>query len=556
VKLGGTLGSLAKLRDARYDSGQTFPINFRLSSDPAEGKPVRQEDNILIVDGSIGSSSSGASLVELTLDIDLSELMEVVSQTETPNTLGHLQGTLSLTDEDGSWRFNKIKLLSGNTNLYQLKVEGVVDRLTKNPEVELQGELTVPSPEALGEQLGIDLSGYAPYAGKGLFTGNKNQLNYQGHTTLGRIESEVILAASWKNNKPFIQGELNIPVLYLDDIGINQAVVENSTPSTDELVDNSNPVLQDEKKKRWWQWRRKKQESSPANEAYIFSREPLEFATLQGVDLDLSLRINEIKGGGYAIEELHGELKLTDGLLRISPAQLTFEEGVTNFEFEMDTRKVPEFTLKIESDDLVLGQLIAQMEKDVPIKGKANLYVDLKSRGRSAHELASALSGSFRFSLDDASLPSVYVEFLSADVFGWVMRRGTFGGAYTPLGCILVDLDINQGIAKSKLLIADGPSIFVNGATTIDLGEETLDMVLMPRQKKKLYSKMPPIKIYGSLRSPVVKALPKTAAVATAAGTVLLPAIFIPTYIVNKFWQREANSSSGCADFVEEYSAK
>ena len=222
----------------------------------------------------------------------------------------------------------------------------------------------------------------------------------------------------------------------------------------------------------------------------------------------------------------------------------------------MDTRKVPEFTLKIESDDLVIGQLIAQMQKEVPVKGKANLYVDINSQGRSAHELASALSGSLRFSLDDASLPSAYVELLSADVLGWVIRRGTFGATYTPLGCILVDLDIHQGLAKSKLLIADGPSIFVNGVTSIDLGEETIDMVLIPEQKKNLFSRMPPVKLYGPLYNPLVKALPKKAAATTVAATVLLPAIFIPTYVAKKFWQREANGSSDCADFIEEHSAE
>ena len=105
--------------------------------------------------------------------------------------------------------------------------------------------------------------------------------------------------------------------MYLDDIGINPLTLESSTSSTENLVDNSKPVLQGEKKKKWWQWRRKKQESSAANEVYIFSREPLEFAALQGVDLDLSLQVDEVEGVGYLLEEHHGELKLRNGLLRL-----------------------------------------------------------------------------------------------------------------------------------------------------------------------------------------------------------------------------------------------
>ena len=82
-----------------------------------------------------------------------------------------------------------------------------------------------------------------------------------------------------------------------------------------------------------------------------------------------------------------------------------------------------------------------------------------------------ALSGNFRFSLDDVSLPRKYVEFLSIDVLAWVMRKSMLEGTYTQLDCIMVDFDIRQGVSKSQSMIAAGPNLFVNDAATVDLGE-------------------------------------------------------------------------------------
>ena len=551
LKLDGTLGSLAKLHDMQVEPGKTFPIDFSLHSGSADGEPASKSANIAIIGGSVGRTPTGDGFVEFTFDVVLSELAEIINNEVNDDKLGHLQGLINLTDTGDHWHIKKIELASSGTDLYQFNLDGAVDGLHQDARVELQSELSVPSPEILGRYLGIDLSGYAPYTSKGRLSGDKNQLSYKGNNTIGRIESEVTLSASLKNNKPLIQGELNIPVIYLSDIGINQVEIEQTAPLLEAPpVENKRGL-----REMWKKWR-KKQKPSTDNKAPLFDREPMDFANLQAVDLDLSIQIDQIEGIGYTVDQVRGELKLNDGVLRISPLEFAFERGASQLQFEMDTREIPVFSLNINSEDLVLGELIAQLQSEIPIKGRANLMVDLTSRGRSTHELASALSGTLRFSLDDASLPSKYIELLSVDVFGWVLRKGTLGSTYTPVDCILMDFDIDQGLATSKLLIADGPTLSVTGTTTVDLGEETMDMVLLPKQKKRIYSTMPPIKIYGPLRSPVVKALPKTAAVTTIAGTVLLPAVFIPSYMVNKFLKRGASTSSGCANFIAVHSAQ
>ena len=558
LKFAGTFGSLAKLRGMRDDLSQSYPIAFNLSRDFADSDSALSDDEIITADGSIRGLSSGDNLVELGLSVNLSEGLGAFRGGASPNNLGLLQGKLSLSNEAGPWHIKKIDLASGSTSLFQLTMTGTVAGLNQEADVDLQSQLTVPSPGALGEVLGLELSGYGAFSTTGVLKGNKNALNYQGNTTIGRTESEVILNSSLKKDQPMIKGSLSIPLLYLADIGIedpSHETLKPELPSTGDQADDSQP----EKREKWKVWKtlkRKFQKPASKDKTYIFAREPLGFAKLQDIEVNLSIQIDKIEGTAYSIDRVNGELKLADGVLHIAPLQLVFEQGVTQLEFKMDTRKTAEFSLQLQADNLILGQLISQIQSEVPVKGKANLLLDINSKGLSAHALASNLSGSLRFELEEASIPSQYIEFLSVDVLGWVVRQSRLEEVYTRLDCIMMDFDIVQGVASSQLLLAGGPNLFVNGVASVDLGEESIDMVLLPRQKKNLFSQMPPVKIKGPLKNPVVQALPKKAVATAIATTVLLPGAIIPQYVIKKFWKRGGNSAPDCGQLAEQYRAK
>ncbi|MBV1929691.1 MAG: AsmA family protein [Gammaproteobacteria bacterium] len=536
-KLEGTFASSTQLRLMRNDPEEEYPFNLSLSRSDDGESPAS-------VVGSISTSQNGNSLLKFTFDLPVSELMQAINEGAGSKKLGLLQGDISLVDDGQQWHLQNILIRSSDTNLYGLKIVGVVDGMSEAADIELQSEFNVPSPVILGQHLGVDLTGHGPYDVQGMLTGNKKHFNFQGSATVGRTKSDMTLKVKEKNGKPFVQGQLSTPVLYLSDFGLQRETTEQAPASVAPWFDI----------RKWIA--RKKQKTISDGDRYLFARELLDFNRLQRVDLDLGISIDQIEGTDYSVEQVNGELKVTDGLLRVSPFKLVFEKGEMNLELVLETKDVPELTLKIEADELILGQLLSQVQSEVPIKGKANLLIDINSKGLSAHEMASALSGNFRFSLDDARLPSKYVEFLSVDVLGWVMRKSMLEDTYTQLDCIMVDFDIHQGVAKSQSMIAAGPNLFINGAVTVDLGEESLDMILLPRQKNNFFSRMPPVKINGPLRDPLVQALPKKAAATTIAATVLMPGVIVPVYVIDKFWHRGEKGASVCADFVEKQGAQ
>jgi uncharacterized protein involved in outer membrane biogenesis len=239
--------------------------------------------------------------------------------------------------------------------------------------------------------------------------------------------------------------------------------------------------------------------------------------------------------------------------------RLTFEGGTTGLDLLLDTRSTPSFTFKALADDLEPGKSIADLQEVVLVEGKAHLNVDVSSNGHSPHEMAADLSGKVSFSLEDAKIPKVYVEFLSADVLGWMARTVTFEDSYTTLNCVMTSFDVDQGVAKSKLMFADGPQLSIEGDATVDLGQETIDMAMYPTQKKRVTSSTSTIKITGALADPDVETSSSRAGTAAVVGgAILIPQVIIPVFLIEQLWKRvfSSDNDTGCADFIAEHEAQ
>ena len=559
LKLDGTVGTPAQPRR----KNQVYPIEYTLSSGTVDVPPVKP---VIGFNGSVDRTRPGGSQIEGRFDMAVSELLVIFNQELNAEKLGHLQGSVNFAEVNGRWGIKKLDLASTDTDLYQLRLDGVVDKADK---FELRSQFDVPDPAALGAQFDIDFTGYAPYKSTGLLRGNRSRLNYEGHGSIGRIVSETTLAISLVEGKPTIQGKFVIPALYLPDIGKVRTLAAPEDPpdsgSPDSAKDKepgepapvagtpvaANPDINEPPEP---------ETAVPVgvDSQIVFDREPLDFSGLQGFNLDLEILIDEIIGVDYAIDQLAGRVKLDDGVLRISPMHLTFEGGIADLELVLSTRNTPSVILKLTADDLLLEKLIADVQKEVPVKGKAHLSIDLNSKGYSPHELASSLSGEISFSLENASVPKIYVELLAADVFGWMTRMATFETAYTTLNCVMTGFDVDQGVAKSKLLFADGPQLSIEGTATLDLGQETIDMELLPKQKKRVHSSVSAVKVTGSLANPDVEASPSKAVAKTIGLAMLVPQVIIPVFLVEQVWKRASsnNDAAGCAEFIAQHEAE
>jgi hypothetical protein len=92
----------------------------------------------------------------------------------------------------------------------------------------------------------------------------------------------------------------------------------------------------------------------------------------------------------------------------------------------------------------------------------------------------------------------------------------------------------------------------------VDLGQETIDMELIPEQKKRFVSNLSAIKVTGPLADPDVETSSTQAVAATVGMAIVVPQIIIPVFLIEQLWKRvfSSDDDSGCANFIAEHEVK
>ena len=483
----------------------------------------RPDQPTIRMQGNITTQLHKGSTVYVDYNVAVADLVAAIAD-KPPGYLGRLQGSAEISDIDGSWGIEKFDLASSQTSLYKLDMQGGFDDLKNRDLVNIEVNLEIDDPATLGRVLGVNLSALKPYRGQGRFSSEKDVIAYKGVMTVGKTASTTTLHGHTRRDKPTFSGDFSVPVLDLTDFGF----------LLEEEADTEILTM-----------------TEPSGEDYLFSRESLPVDFLNGFDLDLKINIDEIKSyGKSSIDSVVGQITLKDGQLKIDPLRFVYAGGNMDVIFNLQATEMPAYTLKVIADDLILGPMLAQVGKNTAIDGRTNMLLDLTGSGQSAHQLASSLNGRINIEFENARIPKLYADYLSVDVFGWALSTST-GEKYVNLNCVVADFTADKGEVKSKVLLADGPNLSLGGRLDLDLRDETIDAVLLPKQKRRLFSQINPVRLSGPIRKPRVVAVPAKAAVQEIGMLALSPTIYLSSRMLEKVWlsvSRGDDAGEGCTN--------
>ena len=249
---------------------------------------------------------------------------------------------------------------------------------------------------------------------------------------------------------------------------------------------------------------------------------------------------------------------ITDGgTLRIASATFLYEEGEFLFDLEVEGNTTPpSFELRINGDDISVGQSLAHVGTRAALDGSLNVSVDLTSQGRSPAEIAANLEGTIELGMEEITFPQEIVDLLAVDFFGWTLSS-TFGkGRAAKLDCGIVMLKANDGKLVSEVIFFDGSNLALLGEGSLDLGRETIDLSLYPKKKKRFWSKVNPVTITGALTAPSVTTIATGTAAARYGMLAAAPEIFVPLTALGRLGElftRDASrgANSACLQYTQ-----
>jgi len=429
--------------------------------------------------------------------------------------LGSLRASGHLTGSEKTLALHDVEISLAKGNALTLEAHGTVDNLTQQARLDLHTELSAQDLQTLGRPFDQSLPAEGPVKATGELRGDARQLHFKGDIALVKTRMLTDITAAFTGKRPRIDGSITIPDLNVSDLGIH------SPPEADADAGKTPP----EKK------------SPPDEKANVFSKAPLPFDALHALDLGLDVKIDEVTGTEALLDKVHATLSLEGGKLVIDPVRLDYQGGSVAAKASIDaSAKPPHLSLSVNGDDLKLGPLVSQVRKEAPVSGFLTVGTDLKSRGQSAAEIAANLNGTAGFAAENAKVRKTDLELLTTDFLGWALTSVAAREKYVNVDCALFRVEVNRGIAQIATLLFDTPTTQVKGEGQVDLANETIDMVLNPKQKRKFWRSINPVTIKGPLAAPRVEAISARSLARNYGGLVLLPQVFIPAEALGHLW--------------------
>jgi len=391
--------------------------------------------------------------------------------------VGPVRGSVLLSDRDGSLGVEEMRIAGGREGTFTFDFSGRIDQVIDRDEIEVEAKIEAKSLALVGDLFGIELPPVGPVAFSGTLNGSDEKIESLGSTRL----DESVLVGKWSGSfaggaRPRINAKLRSKHVRLDDLGIEPRPADEG-----EGAEPANSTS-------WWS-----------------SHDPLPFELLEAVDADLTLEADRVSGtAGFELEGVRVSIRLEDGRLEIPEFALDYEAGTVRMQAHIDASgSPPELALKVEVNDVHLTPLLAQVRQTVEEAGMLDASIDVRSRGNHPVEIRSNLAGTVRLVGRDGALAGRYSSEFATN-FATLAVPSILTGRAPRFGCVVIDFEIEGGVASAREFFLVSEQISVTGSGTVDLGADAFDLVLVPKVNNPgLVSLSTAVDVSGPLAAPV-----------------------------------------------------
>jgi len=281
--------------------------------------------------------------------------------------------------------------------------------------------------------------------------------------TANEIEIKADNSVVFLNNTPHISGNIQAENFFFPDL----ADIENKGDS-------------------------KKEDS----DLYLFSRTPMSFDWLEKIDIDLIIDIKSFNKEKSRFESAYFKVALESGHLSILPAKLNFPKGKLELDVRFNMQN--ELKINIEAFGKEINPYQALAAGHSKIKDTFNadidIDIDITSYGLSQHELASNLDGNVYMIIKNGRIRKELMHLLFVDLIGWTLNKAV-GKKYIDIDCGVIDLKIKKGMVTTDAFFLSGDNMTAAGEGTIDLLNEQIDYVFLPKKRSALSFGAQPVKV-------------------------------------------------------------
>ena len=434
----------------------------------------------------------------------------------------------------------------------RLRADGRITGLAQLTAVDLQVGLRGGSLAQLDALLGVGLPETRPYATTGRLLHSGSQWRYQGFSgQVGRSDVAGNLQVELSGKRPQLRGDVGSRLLDLADLGpviglrqgglVAAAATEaaiGATPgaaTTPALAPTAKPAT-----------------PQAANiggngQNRVLPDLPFKTDRWRALDADLQLSAKQVlRAKALPLDGGSARLQLQDAVLSLDPLRLNSAGGQLSGSLVLDAREAPtQASAKLQARGLQLGQLFPAWDKARTSVGRVHGDVELRGHGSSVGRMLATADGQLRLQAEPGRVSRLLMEQLGLHLLE-MLQLSLAGDQTINLRCAVADFSVKQGVMQARTLAVDTAVSSVSGSGQINLAQESIDLVLVPRSRKtSLVALRGPIRLHGPLDAPEVS-LDTAGILARGAGALAL-GLVNPLLALVPLVETSNNTPSPCA---------
>jgi uncharacterized protein involved in outer membrane biogenesis len=181
-------------------------------------------------------------------------------------------------------------------------------------------------------------------------------------------------------------------------------------------------------------------------------------------------------------------------------------------------------SLKATFKQVDMAEVLRELASTPAAFGKLNGHIGITGMGHSLPAFLSSANGDVSMNMAGGRLDNLLTELVGLDVGEAIVTALVAREASVLIRCLVADFIVSKGRMQTQALIFDTSDTIIDGQGFIDMGEEVLDLKLVPRAKDfSLFSAEAPLYIKGTFSK--ILASPKFGEVLLSLATPIKPGI-------------------------------
>jgi uncharacterized protein involved in outer membrane biogenesis len=285
-----------------------------------------------------------------------------------------------------------------------------------------------------------------------------------------------------------------------------------------------------------------------------------EFDTEKWKTLDADVRFRGkriIRNDDLPFEDMVTHLKLEEGVLNLSPLNFGVARGKLDSDVRLDgSGETIRATVDVTARGMKLSELFPGVEKMEGSIGEMNADAKLTSRGNSVSEMLGRANGEIKALVSEGTISKLLLEQIGLNI-GSIVVTEIFGDEQVKLHCMAANLEVEEGVVRSRGFMADTEQAIIRARGVVNLGKESMDIAIHPENKRfRLLSLRSPVYVQGNFDDPQIGVNKSSIATQATGALVLGLAAPVATALLPLINPGDEEKDNSCYRLLQEAKAE